>query len=274
MQLPIESHACAQNLCVFILRNGPQMKQIIKYIACLICVALTACAAPPTREILANPDDYLAKNFSVTALTPEIRAKLKLTGTPKAAKSFKVTTVMTIESNKQEKTTYDRILKVNTLDNGLVQTLMETSNNGIVNLTSFFLDYGYLGTLKEHEVFNSSSGSSYPYTITSVTKLDKELLAPSENSSYSLEFEMGTPVQIAGFPRIKSTCTTGKHFDASELLPKLKGKAMYFDCQHINMNNAVSSKSKLLALLDYGFSIKVEDSNSSRKRTWTITNIQ
>jgi hypothetical protein len=250
----------------------------MKYIKCLAAVAifsaLAGCAIQPAvKDVLVNPSAHLETNFSEAKLSESVRKKLRIQNPGTVKRQVQVETTMT-NIDGETKQSFQKNVTFYVLDNGLVRSMVQTGNNGILSLTEFDLTYYDIFSLIHQTISHSATTAYMPIYAKTISKLDKGIANPKESTEYTFEYALATEVQIANFADQKTVCKTGKWFAAKTLHSKLTGMALPIDCEYFGRNGQTFLKMESAFIKDLGITLKRESASSTRKRTWVINDVK
>jgi hypothetical protein len=250
------------------------MKLFIRCIAAALVLVLAGCATRAlVKDVTANPEAYLVNNFNETKLSDAVRNAVGIKTPGKVKREVRIEAVMTnIEG--EQKQSFDKTDLHQVLDNGLVRSMVQASNNGIASITEFDLTYHDIFALIYQSVSHSATNASTLMYTKAIAKLDKSIADPTENTEYVFEYALAPEPQIANFENQRTVCKTGKWFAANTLHPKLPGNALPIDCEYFGRNGQTFLKLQSAYIKDLGITLKRESATSTRKRTWTVKDVK
>lgn len=230
------------------------------------CVSIT-----PVKEITADPTGYMHKQFDPALLPPAIAKQLPanppLTGFSQL--SFQQETRSESSDGKTE--TWQSKLLLKNVGNGLVQRLLENSNNGIPYLFYYSLTHKGMFSLKWQEVALQRPSSGLMFEVKEITRLDP--MPETEKQTFTVDFTSGSANQLANFNAFTRTCQTLHTYPASDIHSAIPGKALAIECQHI-ANNLPQSRTQWALLQHYGVALQTGFISSSKKLTIRVTGFE
>jgi len=205
------------------------------------------------KDVIANPDPYLAENFTLKNVPDDIRKKL-----PPVSAPVKVGRVVYIDSDVenqgQDGKTYNvgRAHSFTYLGDGIFLTSSESSRNDIPFGRTYSLNYqGDLPLRSQHHQ-HSSTPTNLMMEIKEIVHADA--LPPAAGQKSAHEFPMGTTAQVANFYKNRLECVAGQPYPASKFGATLSGNAIPLECVFYGSSDTVQSRSTRVYLQDYGFS--------------------
>jgi hypothetical protein len=250
------------------------MKFINYFLGAVLVMVLTGCVTPQplVKDVLVNPEAHLTSDFTVTKLSESVRDSLSIKTPGKVTREVRFRTVMT-NSEGDNKQSYEKMNTVDVLDNGLVRRMVQTGSNGILSLTEFDLDYHGIFNLIYQPMSHRASHAYAPTYAKAISRLDKGIANPREETEYVFEYALAPEIQIVNFETQKTVCKTGKWFSANTLHAKLSGTALPIDCEYFGRNGQTFAKVQYAFIRDLGITMMRESVTSTVKRTWVITDV-
>lgn len=256
------------------------MKRLFPTLAGTGGIALSAllagCAGPATRAIdaLADKPAYLAANFTADQTRPEVRQSI--TAVDHAPLGFRKMTVkmhwQTTYANASQSHAEDKTMVMINGGGGLVERMSEDSRNGIPISQEYDLSYRAVLPLRSQTVNEGATYAGPIYETKSLGHVDSiNDLKAGEQASF--EMKSGTVAQVMKFRDHRFSCSAGKDYPASTVLPRLQGAAMDLDCTSYNANGVESGKSHTVFFRRYGISIMLSSQNSAGIAKATLKSI-
>jgi len=251
------------------------MKLVIFGLSAIFVAALTGCVTPQplVKDVLADPAAHLNSKFSETQLSDSVRAALGIKTPGTVKRQVRIDAVMT-NIDGDNKQSFEKKNFYYVLDNGLVRSMIQTGKNGILSLTEFDLNYYGVFSLIYQSMSHDRSNTYAPTYAKLITQLNKGIADPKEATEYVFEYALAPEIQIMNFSTQKTVCKTGKWVAANTLHAKFTGTALPVDCEYFGSNGQTFLKTQSVFLKDLGISFRRESASSTRKRTWTITDVK
>lgn len=234
--------------------------------------ALTACTSVvPVKDVTADKVGYLNKKFPTNLIRPAVAGSTPATSPDLGFRQLVIKFDSTGENSDGKKDSWQREITYINQGNGLVQEISESANNGI----SFELDYsltyrGFMG-LRWQSVPLRGNLSSLLFEIKEASRFDPLPTAPGQ--AFVVDYATGTEQQIMNYYPNKRSCKSTGYRPAGEIHAKLSGQALIFECENIS-NNTVQSRNTWAVLPGYGVAIVLETTNSTRKTSHRVIDIQ
>jgi hypothetical protein len=231
---------------------------------------LSACTSVSTvKEVTADREGHMHKNFSPEALNPAIAKKM-----PAAGKSGfgKLTITREAEStlNDGKKTTWKSVATFTDAGQGLVERMDEFSSNDIPTSQHYAISYKGAFDLKWQLVPLQAMRTMPIYEVKAITRFDN--LPTAVGQEFEIDFQTGAQAQMANFLTEQRKCKAAQTMAASEINKKLNGQAIELDCE-TSLNNSVQNRTKLVFLEHYGVAILTEVDGSTNKVVYRITDV-
>ncbi|ATA55181.1 hypothetical protein CKY39_19665 [Variovorax boronicumulans] len=249
---------------------------LMKWLGATALLALTGCGTMPTevKEANANPDAFLAKNYTLQALRPGYVDTLKSVGAP-GPTNFKEITFKLEYRHRALGAATDAVttpqLSYRPLGNGFFQQIRTLENNGFLVNRSFILSFLGVLTLKKENASPQSKMTVLDGAVKDIKPFKFEPAKLTEpGSKLVVDFATGFPMQEFNFRWNKMACTTVKAGSAAELHPKIKGQAIWFDCEGTSEVGA-PSKGSSVYLSQYGVMMQTKFADSRYSGTEVIT---
>lgn len=242
---------------------------------CLSIIAATALlgcnATTPVKEVTTDQKGYLHSKFAQETVPAGIAAMVPADRDARIPYGeLKIALNAEFEKSNGEKESAKIVTTFARTKNGLVQRLMEYSNNDIPYAIYYALTYKGLIDLRWQDVPVRRTVSGPLTELKQVTRFDPTPTAA--NQEFSVHFTSGHIAQIANYNDSQKTCKSVAVSPASQIHAKLAGQAIHFECD-LRTNNVVSSKSKFVLLQDYGVAIGLELSGSASRARHKVTDV-
>lgn len=238
----------------------------LKVVSIAAVLSLVGCGTPPTdvKEANANPDAFLAKNYTLQALRPAYVETLKAVGAS-GPTNFKEIRFKFDHRYRSIGATEDSVTAPQAtyrpLGNGFFQHVRTLENNGFLVNRSFELTFLGVLSLKKENANTGSKVTTFDSVVKEVKpfKLDPAKLIPG--SKFSVDYGNAFPLQEFNFRWSKVTCTTEKLGAASEVHPKIRGNAVWLACNATHESGG-ESKFTNVYLAQYGLIIATKYADS------------
>lgn len=245
------------------------------YAGLCMVLAIAGCATgtPPMKvaDIVKDKRAYLAASFSPQNLPQPV--KDGFASLPAVTLPFKELTItydvtqhdVNPAPNKANDVKHRESTALINAGNGFVQVQTESSTNDIPYSLYLTLSYVNLFAIKTQSLSYSAVNAQDPNTPDSMSNISGDIAHPKEEGHYGFDeqaYSKGYSFQ----------CQSGKFGAASALLPKLKGRALDFDCT-FSMDGIVSRRSKFTYLDAYGIYIVRETDSSASTFSFKLVDI-
>lgn len=238
-------------------------------------IGLAGCGTPPTevKEANANPDAFLAKNYTLQALRPSYVETLKAVGAP-GPTDFKEITFKFDHRYRNIGATEDSVTAPQAtyrpLGNGFFQHVRTLENNGFLVNRSYELTFLGALSLKKENAYTNAKLTTFESVVKEVKpfKLDPSKL--TLGSKFSVDYGNAFPLQEFNFRWSKVTCTTERLGAASEIHPKIRGSAVWLAC---NATHEAGGESKFtnVYFAQYGLLLATKYADSRFTAADTVT---
>lgn len=248
------------------------MKTILMGPCLLVCAGalLAGCSSVvAVKDVTADQDNYLRRNFAPSETDPTLLAKLPKSGTVAFSRIVLTRQVTTTspdgkkEVNVATSTYFDG-------GNGVVYYKTELAANGIPYGLAFATSYKGWLSLRTQLVPLRSQTTTPIYEIKEINDITP---VPTDiGKTFTAKFKNGTTMQIVNYFDFERSCTATRRLPASELNGKLEGTVLEFDCEE-RSGNLVRNRGKWAMLEKYGFAVQTESTSSSSTSTYQITDV-
>lgn len=247
----------------------------MKWLGAAALLMLTGCGTMPTevKEVNANPDAFLAKNYTLQALRPAYVESLKAVGAP-GPTNFKEVTFKFEYRYRALGATDDSITVPQStfrpLGNGIFQQMRTLENNGFLVSRNFGLIFLGVLPLKKESASPQNKVTILDSAVKDIKPFKFEPAKMTTGSKFVVDYAMGFPMQEFNFRWYKMACTTVKTGSASEVHPKIKGQAIWFDCEGTSEAGA-PSKASTVYFNQYGLMLQTKFADSRYSGSEVIT---
>ena len=219
-------------------------------------LGLAGCGTPPSdvKEVNANPDAFLAKNFTLQAIRPGFAESLKAVDAP-GPTSFKEVTFKFEHRYRGIGAKEDSVTAPQTsfrpLGNGFFQEIRYLENNGFPVRRTFVLSFLGAMSLKREEASYQAKMTTFGSAIKDIKPFKFTPVKLTPGNKLTIDYAVGFPLQEFNFRWNKMACTSEKTGSAAELHPKIKGEAIWLACEGSNDTGA-QSKNTSVYFTQYG----------------------
>jgi hypothetical protein len=232
---------------------------------------LSACSSvSQVKDVASDRDGYLTANFSPQSLSSSIAAKVPSDLKGSRFGRLIIKTEASGELSDGRKESWKAVWTLVDVGNGLVERIMEASNNDIPYLLNYSLAYRGYVELKWQSVPLRVTRTGPMYEIKDLTKFDA--FPSAVDKEFVVDYTSGALNQIANFVTAEKSCRTTRTMAAADLHKNLHGQAVEFECR-LSVNNALQVNEKFVMLEDYGVTILLESSKSAQKTTFRIVDV-
>jgi hypothetical protein len=232
---------------------------------------LSACTSVSTvKDVTADRDGHMHKNFSPQALNPVVAKKLAVAGKSSGFGKMTVTREAESTQNDGKKTTWKSVETFTDAGHGLVERLDEFSSNDIPTSLHYTLSYKGAFDLRWQIVPLQAMRTTPIYEVKNITRFERLPTAVGQESV--IDFQTGAQAQVANFLTEQRKCKAAHTMVASDINQKLSGQAIELDCE-TSLNNSIQNRTKMMFLEQYGVAILTEVSSSTNKVVYRITDV-
>jgi hypothetical protein len=239
----------------------------------LLAAVLTACAPAAVKDIAANKTAYLAENFSPQQLPPDVSKQLAAAGPVTLGFQSMTIKISAVFEDNSKKETPTLLATLKNVGNGVVQEMLEYSNNDIPYGIEYSLSYMALLPLKSQRVFYNRQTANFAIEAKHLNEVPKDAVKLREETDYVFDWASGTSPQLMNFSNIRLVCRSGKFYSAATLHAKLAGNAIDFNCTR-HVNGVVRARQKFAVLERYGLALKLEFKSSTITETYRIGDVE
>jgi len=246
-----------------------------KWVAVAALLALAGCGTMPTevKEVNADPDAFLARNYTLQALRPAYVESLKAVGAP-GPTNFKEVTFKFEYRYRPLGATEDSITLPQSafrpLGHGIFQQVRTLENNGFLVSRNFSLIFLGVLPLKKESASPQNKVTILDSAVKDIKPFKFEPAKMNVGSKFVVDYAMGFPMQEFNFRWYKMACTVVKTGSASEAHPKIKGQAIWFDCDGTSEAGA-PSKASAVYFSQYGLMLQTKFADSRYSGAEVIT---
>jgi hypothetical protein len=245
---------------------------------CLLAafVLLSGCATKsiPVQNMLVNREEFLATQFPVSRLQPDVKKVLESVGaTGGRFKSARLTSKQRSEEDGVTKTAEATMLFVDA-GHGIFQTQTEVSRNGQAYRVNNILSFMGLQWLIAQAGFHAERASSVGAEVKEIRRLDAGIARPAVGVDYTIDTSSGTLSQTSGFRVSRETCRMTESRPASSIHSKLPGTASILACVAYDASLSRPVSRRTLALLDdLGFVVILDYASVNTKAVNEYTDV-
>jgi len=234
---------------------------------------LTGCAGPQrAKDINANLDSYLDKEFTIAYVSPGLRSKINDVGltAPSPAKEI------TMKFNQRVKLLGDQTEKIaqpefrlRNLGGGYYQDIRDIQNNGYLATRFVYLTWAGLLPLKAEQL---ASDRDFPIPTGEVKDITPFKFNPSQlktGDRFNYEFKIGSRPQAFNLGSERADCVVDNVAPASQLHRSVPGTGVWISCD-MAVERGQPSKNKAVFLVDYGYAVFTEFRSPSRTSTYEL----
>jgi hypothetical protein len=242
-----------------------------------IAIAMIGCAPVAVKEVTANKNAYLGKNFSTTNISPKIASTI--TSADNGVLSFKkmvltlTPQVAYVQKNSDLPDSKNTLTLINA-GGPFVQRIEEQSSNTIATRQTYGLMYRNLFAIRSQTVNLNSANANPIYELKSLKSFSRLSATAPGNGELDYEYESAPTVQIVNFNTYHYHCQYLKVYSAGTLHPKFVGDAQDLDCQVVNQNGVATNHSTIAMLLHYGITYSKKIETSSYTTTFKVEDVQ
>jgi hypothetical protein len=225
--------------------------------------------AVTVKSIKDDPESYLSRNFTASSLPDELlRTVSNLDTQPVGFGRLELdTTVSGTRNGVDGVSHYTNHGIYQSEGNGLVRGMDTLSSNGIQMSIEFDVTYRNLQTLRSQNVPLNAINADHIIATHTLSHMD----VPSYGlNRMSFSYDYGYQGLSTKFVHGETNCVFGSEFSASDISPKIAGRARNLDCEASNSNGVVTSKTHIAYLDTYGFAIILKRSNSAGTTSFTV----
>jgi hypothetical protein len=193
-----------------------------------------------------DTEKYLQEYFSIDSVNDDVQKALsKLSPSAKKFREIKLT-ALSIKNGKE--TLLTNTIRYKNLGNGYIRIINKFYANGYQTSETYnlVLNGGLINLKSQTIVFNNDSVSKIS-SIKKISNIDPNILNPSPNSHYKLEF-----VHDAGIALYE--CNSGSEYSAKDIHPNIVGNATNVDC-YLKIDGIDNSKVEFTYLREIGLLI-------------------
>jgi len=225
--------------------------------------------AATVKSIKDDPESYMSRNFTASSLPDEvIRTVTNLDTQPVGFGRLELdTTVSGTRNGVDGVSHYTNHGIYQNEGNGLVRSMDILSSNGIQTSIEFDVSYRNLQSLRVQTVPLNAVNADHILTTHTLSHMD----VPSDGRNrMSYSYDYGYQGLTSKFVHGETDCVFGNEFSASDISPKIAGRARNLDCSVSNSNGVVTSNMHMAYLDTYGFAIILKRSNSAGTMSFTV----
>jgi hypothetical protein len=220
------------------------------------------------KSIMQDVDGYASREYSPTMLPDQVRESI--VGMDSRPVGFG-RVVLDIKTESRKSGSFDVVEYTShstyeNVGNGLMRVTDTTSANGIPVSVSVNLGYRNILMLRWQQVSLNQTYAPQIAELKSISHFDAAVSGQNLHYAYSGGYAQQVKT-IDG----QTNCTFGATISAADLSPRMAGTARYLDCQLLNQNGVVTTRTRYAYLDNYGFAIPLARDDATAHITFAIT---
>ncbi len=224
------------------------------------------------KDFNANREQYLLEQFDISKLPHNVRNPIERAFVDESKFNKIVMEFDETETNINGTVTHHTLSKtIYGRAHGLTLVQDEWSANGIpyrvndsIQLLDLNLDEQYI--FQNQKSFQTTQDN---FIVKGIDSIDPSPVVFDAGSRFTVKYKTGLRTQFINLNRFSDTYSFGKRFPASQINAALQGDALTCEEEDLNDSGTVVSRSESIYLLNYGFAIVTEYSDSSVQITYS-----